>query len=217
MAEPTLPVAFDWNTRPRLVPTRPPRIVLGSCPGWPPVLPAAPVTAPLALPLKISPLLKPTNPPPRPFEPVWTAPVAETELATNMSPTVPLLKPTSPPALMLWQSGLQLVVPTAPVAPRCSAAKSPARRAGRAAPGAAPAIARARGPAARCWEPIAQAQPLSRRASPARPAGHKPPCPGGRERPGRTSRRWEDANSLVTDPTALLVTRPRQGLSVRSA
>src|SRR5262245_33831448 len=78
------------------MPTSPPSVGVPPCALAPPV-PAAPVTLPLADPLSMMPELKPTSPPPEPFEPTLTLPWAkESEIS-------PKFCPTRPPADVYWQ------------------------------------------------------------------------------------------------------------------
>ena|SRR5436190_5411659 len=62
-----------------------------------PVVPAKPVTPPVADALSMMPALNPTRPPPVPFEPTAMLPPAKEPV------TVPKFCPTSPPAETFWQ------------------------------------------------------------------------------------------------------------------
>src|SRR6266498_1945483 len=62
-----------------------------------PLLPAAPVTLPVANASSMRPELKPTRPPPVPFEPTRTFPPADE------SAIEPKFCPTKPPAETFWQ------------------------------------------------------------------------------------------------------------------
>ena len=109
---PTLPRATEPKMRPWLTAASPPNVVDLPWSSTPPV-PAAPVTLPVANALSMMPLLKPTSPPPAPFEPTVTAPVAQAWPAPQLwvsvgsvsFPTmVPKFCPTRPPATANWQA-----------------------------------------------------------------------------------------------------------------
>src|SRR5262245_33760490 len=78
------------------MPTNPPSVVVPPCPLMP-LLPAAPVTLPVADALAMMPALKPTRPPPVPFKPTAMLPAADDWAI------VPKFPPTKPPAETLWQ------------------------------------------------------------------------------------------------------------------
>ena len=97
--------------RPWLTAASPPSVVDLPWPSTPPV-PAEPVTLPVANALSMMPLLKPTSPPPAPFEPTVTVPIAQAwpapQLvaavgAVSLPKIVPKFCPTSPPATANWQ------------------------------------------------------------------------------------------------------------------
>src|ERR671923_2627606 len=73
---PTSPDANEFEIEPRFTAARPPSVVN-------PLAPAAPVMSPVANAFVIGPLLEPTSPPPIPFDPTFTAPVAQVWPATQ--------------------------------------------------------------------------------------------------------------------------------------
>src|SRR5262249_50279730 len=92
---PTLPLAVESEISPCLLPATPPSVVLPPCP-LRPLVPAAPVTFPVANAFSMIPELKPTSPPPVAFEPTRTFPPADE------SAIAPKFCPTRPPAETLW-------------------------------------------------------------------------------------------------------------------
>src|SRR3954468_17681633 len=98
---PTSPDANEFKIAPRLTAARPLSVVN-------PLMPAEPVTSPVANAVVMVPLLDPTSPPPIPFEPTLTTTAAQVKpnpqgvvTAGTVTPaTPPRFCPTRPPALL---------------------------------------------------------------------------------------------------------------------